>query len=158
MLPSLLVVTNLDSTTSYKGNLLLTKMLNLIRTEPLTQSEERLTAEWEFVGLFLRARPIFYVFIVTLSNVKMQTSQYIMSRIWEMKEDRHTKSLPKNQVCGIIRMRDIRKNVLPKLIRLCMETPCWCHCEGHKCGRRKPTETSVFEFSYFAWIYRLRNS
>ena len=25
-------------------------MLNLIRTEPLTQSEGRLTAEWKFVG------------------------------------------------------------------------------------------------------------
>ena len=98
-------------------------MLNVIRTEPRTQSEERLTAEWEFVGLFLRARPILYVFTVTLSNVKMQTSQYRKSRIWEMKEDKYTKSLAKNQVCGIIRMRDIRKNVLPKLIRLCMETP-----------------------------------
>ena len=95
-MPSLLVVTNLDSTTSYKGNLLLTKMLNLIRTEPLTQSEERLTAEWKFVGLFLRARPIFYVFTVTLSNVKMQTSLYRMFRIWEMKEDKYTTSLAKN--------------------------------------------------------------
>ena len=31
---------------------------------------------------------------------------------------------------------------------LCMETPCLCPFEGHKYGRRKPTETSVFEFSY----------
>ena len=99
-------------------------MLNVIRTEPLTESEERFTAEWEFVSLFLRARTIFYVFTVTLSNVKMQTSQYRMFRIWEMKEDKYTKSLAKNQVCGVTRMRDIRKNVLPKLIRLCMETPC----------------------------------
>jgi len=45
-------------------------MLNVIRTEPLTESEERLTAEWEFVGLFLRARPIFYVFTVTLVKRK----------------------------------------------------------------------------------------
>ena len=29
-----------------------------------------------------------------------------------------------------------------------METPCFCPFEGHKYGRRKPTETSVFEFSY----------
>ena len=34
---------------------------------------------------------------------------------------------------------DIQKNVLPKFIKLCLE--------GHKYGRRKPTETSVFEFS-----------
>ena len=41
------------------------------------------------------------------------------------------------------------KNVLPKFIKLCMETPCLCPFQGHKLyGRRKPTETSVFEFSY----------
>ena len=39
------------------------------------------------------------------------------------------------------------KNVLPKFIKLCMETPCLCPVQGHKYGRRKPTETSVFEFS-----------
>ena len=27
---------------------------------------------------------------------------------------------------GIFRIRDIRRNVLPKLIEICMETPCWC--------------------------------
>ena len=58
------------------------------------------------------------------------------------------KSLAKNQVCAIIIIRDIRKKVLPKFIRLCMETPCWCPFEGHKYGRRKPRETSGFEFSY----------
>ena len=26
----------------------------------------------------------------------------------------------------IFRIRDIRRNVLPKLIEICMETPCWC--------------------------------
>ena len=26
-----------------------------------------------------------------------------------------------------------------------METPCWCLFEGHKYGRRKPTETAVLE-------------
>ena len=65
-----------------------------------------------------------------------------------MKEDKYTKSLAKNQVYAIVHMRDIRKNVLPKFIKLCMETPCLCPFEGHKYGRRKPTETSVFEFSY----------
>ena len=61
-----------------------------------------------------------------------------------MKED--TKRLTKNQVCTIIHMRDIRKSVLPQFIRLCMETPCF---EGHNYGRRKPTETSAFEYFYF---------
>ena len=45
----------------------------------------------------------------------MQTSQYRKSRIWEIKEDKHTKSLAKNQVCAIIHMREIhKKNVLAK--------------------------------------------
>ena len=65
-----------------------------------------------------------------------------------MKEDKYTKSLAKNQVYAIVHMRDIWKNVLPKFIKLCMETPCLCPFQGNKYGRRKPTETSVFEFCY----------
>ena len=65
-----------------------------------------------------------------------------------MKEDKYTKSLAKNQVHAIVHIRDIRKNVLPKFIKLCMERTCLCPFQGHKCGRLKPTETSVFVFSY----------
>ena len=127
-----------------------------------------------------------------------------------MKEDKFTKSLAKNQVCAIFHLRDVRKNVLPKFVKLCIETPSVCvpsrgslllrrfvfrmaeasakrvtgdepqgtmgrvqtggaRCllpaflcahvlkrdvwvrgsfKGYKYGRRKPTETSVFEFSY----------
>ena len=65
-----------------------------------------------------------------------------------MKEDKYTKRLAKYQVYAIVHMRDIGKNVLPKFIKLCMETPCLCPFQGHKYGRRKPIETSVFEFSY----------
>ena len=37
------------------------------------------------------------------------------------------KTLTKIQVTGIFRIRDIRSlNVLPKLIEICMEMPCWC--------------------------------
>ena len=64
---------------------------------------------------------LFYVFTVMPSKIKMQTSQYRKSTICEMKEDKYTKSLAKNQVCAIIDVRDIRKNVLPKFIRLCMD-------------------------------------
>ena len=45
-------------------------------------------------------------------------------------------------------MQDIRKNDLPKFIKLGLATPYWCPFEGHKYGRQKPKETSVFEFSY----------
>ena len=57
-------------------------------------------------------------FTVTPSKMKMQPSQYTKSRIWEMKEDKYTKSPAKNLVCVIIHKRDIRKNALPKFIRL----------------------------------------
>ena len=79
----------------------------------------------------------------------MQTIQYITSRIWEIKEDKYTKRLAKNQVCAISQMRDIRKNnELPKFIKLCMNTRCGSPFQGHQYARRIPTETSVFEFSY----------
>ena len=43
-----------------------------------------------------------------------------------MKEGSYTKTLAKIQVKGIFRIRDIRINVLLKLIEICMETPYWC--------------------------------
>ena len=52
---------------------------------------------------------VFCVFFVTPSKMKMQTSQNRRFVIWEVKEDKYTKSLAKNQVCAIIHMRDIRK-------------------------------------------------
>ena len=63
-----------------------------------------------------------------------------------MKKDKYIKTLAKNQVCEIFQMRDIGKIGLPKFIKLklCMETP----CKEHHYGRRIPTETSVFEFSF----------
>ena len=51
-----------------------------------------------------------------------------------MKEDKYTRNLAKNQVCAMFHMRDIRKNVLPQFIRLCMETPFWCPFESVKRG------------------------
>ena len=58
-------------------------------------------------------------------KIKIKTVQQIKSRIWEMKGGKYTKTLAKIWVEGIIRIRDIRGNVLPKFIELCMETPCW---------------------------------
>ena len=78
----------------------------------------------------------------------MQTIQYRRTRIWKMTKDKDTKTLAKNQVFEIFQMRDIGKNGLPKFIKLCMETPGWWPFQEHQYGRRIPTETSVFEFSY----------
>ena len=35
-----------------------------------------------------------------------------------MKEDKYTKRLAKNQVCAVFQMRDIRKNDLPKFMKV----------------------------------------
>ena len=59
-------------------------------------------------------------------KIKIKTVQQIKSGIWEMKGGKYTKTLAKIQVRGIFRIRDIRRNVLPKFIEICMETPCWC--------------------------------
>ena len=70
------------------------------------------------------------------------------SRIWEMRGGKHAKTLAKTQASGIFRMRDIRKNDLPKLKQLCMKTSCCCHLDGHQHGGRKPTETFGPGFCY----------
>ena len=57
-------------------------------------------------------------------KIKIKTARQIKSRIWEMKGGKYTKTLAKIWVEGVIRIRDIRGNVLPKFIELCMETPC----------------------------------
>ena len=61
-----------------------------------------------------------------------------------MNENQYKKHLAKNQDCAIFHVRDTIK----KLTKLCMETPCWCPFEGHKYGRRKQKDSSVFEFFY----------
>ena len=43
-----------------------------------------------------------------------------------MKGGKYTKTLSKIHVRGIFRISDIRRNVLPKFIEICMETPRWC--------------------------------
>ena len=74
--------------------------------------------------------------------------QQIKSRIKEIKEDEYSNSLTKVQVCAMFRAGDIRRNVLLKFIRLCMETPCLCPSQGHKYGGRRLTKTYVIDFCY----------
>ena len=58
-------------------------------------------------------------------KIKIKTFRQFRSRIGEMKGGKCTKTLAKIWVEGVIRIRDIRGNVLPKFIGLCIETPCW---------------------------------
>ena len=48
-----------------------------------------------------------------------------MFGISEMKGGKYTKILAKIQAGRILRISDIRRNVLLKFIEICMETPCW---------------------------------
>ena len=48
------------------------------------------------------------------------------------------KTLAKIWVEGILRIRDIRGNVLPKFIELCMESHAGVHPEDLQHGGRKP--------------------
>ena len=59
-------------------------------------------------------------------KIKFKTVQQIKSGIWKMKGGKYTKTLAKIQVRRIFRIRDIRRNVLPRFIEICRETPCWC--------------------------------
>lgn len=52
------------------------------------------------------------------------------------------KASPRIRLVRYFIREDIQKNVLLKFVKL------WCSFEGRKYGRLKPTETSVFEFSY----------
>ena len=66
-----------------------------------------------------------------------------------MKEDKYTKSLAKN-LSSYARYSEKRFTQIYKaLYGDAMFVPgCLCPFQGHKYGRRKPKETSVFEFSY----------
>ena len=82
--------------------------------------------DWEWRNQHCRSDWILGFHSGEKAEIKMETFYYRKSRIWEMKEDKYRKSLAKNQVSAIVHMRDIRKNVSPKFITLCMETPCLC--------------------------------
>ena len=78
----------------------------------------------------------------------IKTIKQIKSRMKEIKKDEHSNSLTKVEACAMFRAGDIRRNVLLKFIRLCMETPCLCPSQGHKYGGRKLKKTYVIEFCY----------
>ena len=91
-------------------------------------------------------------------KIRIKTVQQIKSRIWGMKGGTYTKTLAKIQVRRTFRIRDIRRNVLLKLIKICMETPdlqrfVWRrHAGAHLAELQhdggKPAKTSVTDFCY----------
>ena len=87
--------------------------------------------------------PAFFCIAGFHCHTIIKTIQQIKSRIKEVKEDEYSNSLSKIQVCAMFRTGDIRRNVLLKFIRLCMETSCLCPSEGHKYGSQKLTKTTT---------------
>ena len=146
-----------EKRTTSKGGPVFSKLFRLDRTDPLSFGPKfpESLVEWTRPILCTNSQKlwtegrVFSVFTVTPWKIKMQIIQYRKSRIWEVKEDKYTKSVAKNQVCAIFYMREILKNVLPRFRRLCMETPCWCH----QYCRRKPICFWVFlpMGEFFAW-------
>ena len=77
-----------------------------------------------------------------------------------MNRGKYTKTLAKIWVEGIIRIGDIRGNVLPKFIELCMETPCWStsgwaptwrtRSEEHTSELQSPIHISYANYSFHA--------
>ena len=65
-----------------------------------------------------------------------------------MKGGIYTKNLAKIQVRGIFRTRDIRRNVLPNLLRFVWRRHAGAHLNELQHGGQKPTKTSVTEFCY----------
>ena len=71
------------------------------------------------------------------------------SRIWEIIGGTYTyKTLAKIQLSGIFHIRDIRRNVLPKIIEIVWRCHAGAHLDELQHGGRKPVETSVTEFCY----------
>ena len=65
-----------------------------------------------------------------------------------MKGGKYAKTLAKIQIRGIFRIRDIRRNVLPKFMEILWRRHAGAHSDGLQHGGRKTTETSVTEFFY----------
>ena len=80
--------------------------------------------------------------------IKIKTVQKIKSGIWEIKGGNYTKTLAKIPARRIFRIRNIRRNVLPKFIEICMEMSAGAHLDEYQQGGRKPIKTSVTEFWY----------
>ena len=93
--------------------------------------------------------PLFSVFTNHVIKIKIVTIQWKKSRVWDTIDDCYINNLAKNQVSAVFYSRIICRSVSPKVIELCMETPCLCPSEGHKHGGRKVTEISVTEFCYW---------
>ena len=59
----------------------------------------------------------------SVSRQSTSASNRIQSRIWKKKEGKYAKPLAKIQVTAIFLKQDMKRNVFPKFIEICMEPP-----------------------------------
>ena len=84
--------------------------------------------------------------------IKTKNRNHSMNKIKNLEYDRwliHKQPRANNQVSAVFHSGVICGSVSPKLIELCMETPCLCPSEGHRHGGPKVTQTPVTEFCYW---------
>ena len=77
---------------------------------------------------FMLSVCILLVFSATpfkIDQNKNQNRSIKKVRILGNEGGKYAKTLAKFLVRELFRIRDIRRNVLPKFIEICMETPCW---------------------------------
>ena len=91
----------------------------------------------ELLGLTVTVKPL--VRFHSTNKVKNKRER----RRWIFKQSRKGAGL-----CDVSCGREIFENVLLKIIKLCLETPCLCPSEGHKYGGRELTKTYLIEFCY----------
>ena len=60
--------------------------------------------------------------------------------------DEYSKNLAEIQVTAIISMQDMQRNLLLRLIGICIRRHVGSNTDGHQHGGRKPTETYLTEF------------
>ena len=72
---------------------------------------------------------ILLVFSVTPFKIDQNNNQNCsIDKVRNLGNERgkYTKTLAKIRARRIFRIRDIRRNVSPKFLEICLETPCWC--------------------------------
>ena len=74
---------------------------------------------------------------------KMQTTQYRKPRIWEMREDKYTKSLAKNQVCERISYARYSEQRFTQIYKALYLETTRCPSEKHKIWPPEPTDRNI---------------
>ena len=81
--------------------------------------------------------------VFTLTPKTMQTTQYRKPRIWEMRVDKYTKSLAKNQVCEIMSYARYSEQRFTQIYKALYWETTRCPFEKHKIWPPEPTDRNI---------------